>query len=115
MLQAGGTIRETETEALVASIGNDMQPLRMDKCRQLWASGIKAEFGYKPNPKMADQVGGFHCLVCYQQQGFCTAVQISWFAQCMAALQSSVCRHTVPPVLLHIFFPSFCLHLRAYA
>lgn len=54
--QAGGTIRETETEALVASIGGGMQPRRMRICSELWASGIKAEFGYKANPKMPDQV-----------------------------------------------------------
>jgi histidyl-tRNA synthetase len=55
-LQAGGTIRETETEVLVASIGNGMQPRRMQLCAALWAAGLKAEFGYKANPKMADQV-----------------------------------------------------------
>ncbi|EFN53142.1 hypothetical protein CHLNCDRAFT_36479 [Chlorella variabilis] len=55
--QAGGTIRETETEALVASIGGGMQPRRMRICSELWASGIKAEFGYKANPKMPDQLG----------------------------------------------------------
>lgn len=57
-LQAGGTIRETETEVLVASIGNGRQPRRMQLCATLWAAGLKAEFGYKANPKMADQVGG---------------------------------------------------------
>lgn len=56
-LQAGGTIRETETEVLVASIGGGMQPRRMHICADLWAAGIKAEFGYKANPKMPDQVG----------------------------------------------------------
>lgn len=55
-LQAGGTIRETETEVLVASIGGGMQPRRMRICADLWAAGIKAEFGYKANPKMPDQV-----------------------------------------------------------
>ena len=62
--QAGGTIRETETEVLVASIGGGMQPRRMALCGQLWAAGIKAEFGYKPNPKMADQVRGCAASAC---------------------------------------------------
>lgn len=55
--EKGGTIRETETEVLVASIGSGMQQKRMSLASQLWAAGIKAEFGYKPNPKMADQLG----------------------------------------------------------
>ena len=28
----------------------------MEICRQLWSAGIKAEFGFKPNPKMGDQL-----------------------------------------------------------
>jgi histidyl-tRNA synthetase len=28
----------------------------MDICSRLWAAGIKAEFGFKPNPKMGDQL-----------------------------------------------------------
>jgi histidyl-tRNA synthetase len=28
----------------------------MEVCRQLWSAGIKAEFGFKPNPKMGDQL-----------------------------------------------------------
>lgn len=55
--EAGGTIRETETEVLVASIGNGMQARRMRLASDLWAAGVKAEFGYKANPKMADQLG----------------------------------------------------------
>jgi len=55
--EKGGTIRETETEVLVASIGSGMQQKRMSLASKLWAAGIKAEFGYKPNPKMADQLG----------------------------------------------------------
>ena len=55
--EKGGTLRETETEVLVASIGSGMQQKRMSLASQLWAAGIKAEFGYKPNPKMADQLG----------------------------------------------------------
>lgn len=29
----------------------------MELCNKLWAAGIKAEFGFKPNPKMGDQLG----------------------------------------------------------
>ena len=54
---AGGVIRETETEVLVASIGGGMQPTRMRLAAALWAGGVKAEFGYKAAPKMADQLG----------------------------------------------------------
>ena len=51
-----GTIRETETEVLVASIGNGLQPQRMRIASDLWSAGIKCEFGFKPNPKMGDQL-----------------------------------------------------------
>jgi len=54
---ANGTIRETETQVLVASIGNGLQKKRMELASKLWAAGVKAEFGFKPNPKMADQLG----------------------------------------------------------
>jgi histidyl-tRNA synthetase len=54
---ANGTIRETETQVLVASIGNGLQKKRMQLASKLWAAGVKAEFGFKPNPKMADQLG----------------------------------------------------------
>ncbi len=52
-----GTIRETETEVLIASIGNGMQPMRMAIAADMWRAGIKCEFGFKPNPKIADQLG----------------------------------------------------------
>lgn len=55
--ERGGLIRETQTQVLVASIGNGMQAQRMRVCSQLWAAGVKAEFGYKANPKMGDQLG----------------------------------------------------------
>jgi histidyl-tRNA synthetase len=29
----------------------------MQLANKLWESGIKAEFGFKPNPKMGDQLG----------------------------------------------------------
>ena len=54
--KAGGSIRETETECLIASIGSGHQSRRMAMASQLWAAGIKTEFGYKPNPKMGDQL-----------------------------------------------------------
>jgi histidyl-tRNA synthetase len=34
-----------------------MQIKRMQLANRLWCSGIKAEFGFKPNPKMGDQLG----------------------------------------------------------
>lgn len=52
----GGTIRETETQVLVASIGSDLQKDRMKIASELWNAGIKTEFGFKPNPKMGDQL-----------------------------------------------------------
>lgn len=44
---AGKGIRATETAVLVASIGNGLQPKRMEIAAALWAAGIPAEFGYK--------------------------------------------------------------------
>ena len=32
----------------------------MEVCSTLWAAGIKAEFGFKANPKMGDQLN--YCL-----------------------------------------------------
>eukprot|EP00775_Hariotina_reticulata_P012337 gene12337-12470_t len=55
--ESGTAIRATETQVLVASIGNGMQVKRMELCNKLWAAGINAEFGFKPNPKMGDQLG----------------------------------------------------------
>ncbi|KAL6750380.1 hypothetical protein V8C86DRAFT_855743 [Haematococcus lacustris] len=49
-------LRAIETQVLVASIGNNLQVRRMAICNDLWAAGIKAEYGYKPNPKMGDQL-----------------------------------------------------------
>jgi histidyl-tRNA synthetase len=54
---ASGTIRETETQVLVASAGSGLQQKRMQIATMLWAAGVKAELGFKPNPKMADQLG----------------------------------------------------------
>ncbi|KAF5833236.1 hypothetical protein DUNSADRAFT_10518 [Dunaliella salina] len=52
----GQPVRATETEVLVASIGNDMQVKRMEVANMLWGAGVNAEFGFKPNPKMGDQL-----------------------------------------------------------
>ena len=38
------------------------QPRRMRLAAQLWAAGIRAEFGYKANPKMPDQVSAYLLL-----------------------------------------------------
>lgn len=54
--ESGEAIRENETAVLVASIGNGMQMKRMGIANTLWSAGIAAEFGFKPNPKMGDQL-----------------------------------------------------------
>eukprot|EP00201_Polytomella_parva_P012368 CAMPEP_0175070832 /NCGR_PEP_ID=MMETSP0052_2-20121109/18922_1 /TAXON_ID=51329 ORGANISM="Polytomella parva, Strain SAG 63-3" /NCGR_SAMPLE_ID=MMETSP0052_2 /ASSEMBLY_ACC=CAM_ASM_000194 /LENGTH=948 /DNA_ID=CAMNT_0016337967 /DNA_START=49 /DNA_END=2896 /DNA_ORIENTATION=+ len=51
---AANEVRAADTDVLVASIGNGLQEKRMAICAELWAAGVAAEFGYKPNPKMAD-------------------------------------------------------------
>ncbi|GLC65359.1 hypothetical protein PLESTF_000284700 [Pleodorina starrii] len=57
---SGRPVRAIETEVLVGSIGSGLQVRRMELCASLWAAGIRAEFGYKPNPKMADNLGFCH-------------------------------------------------------
>ena len=52
----GKALRSTETQVLVASIGSGLQTRRMEVCSRLWSAGIKAEFGFKTNPKMGDQL-----------------------------------------------------------
>ena len=54
--RTGVPIRSTDTQVLVSSIGNGMQKKRMEIADLLWSSGISAEFGFKPNPKMGDQI-----------------------------------------------------------
>jgi histidyl-tRNA synthetase len=54
--KTGVPIRSTDTAVLVSSIGNGMQKKRMEIANLLWSSGISAEFGFKPNPKMGDQI-----------------------------------------------------------
>ncbi|KXZ42548.1 hypothetical protein GPECTOR_136g631 [Gonium pectorale] len=56
----GKKVRASETDVLVASIGSGLQVRRMELCASMWAAGIRAEFGYKPNPKMADNLGFCH-------------------------------------------------------
>ncbi|GFR48348.1 hypothetical protein Agub_g10235, partial [Astrephomene gubernaculifera] len=56
----GRPVRAIETEVLVGSIGPGLQVRRMQLAAQLWAAGIRAEFGYKPAPKMADNLGYCH-------------------------------------------------------
>ncbi|GIL94796.1 hypothetical protein Vretimale_943 [Volvox reticuliferus] len=57
---SGRPVRAIETEVLVASIGSGLQVRRMELCAALWSAGVRAEFGYKPNPKMADNLGFCH-------------------------------------------------------
>lgn len=45
--EAGASVRATETQVLVASIGSGLQGKRMEVAARLWAAGIKAEFGFK--------------------------------------------------------------------
>ena len=47
----------TSVQVLVASIGGGMHRRRMEVAAALWAAGLRAEFGFKPAPKMADQLG----------------------------------------------------------
>jgi hypothetical protein len=67
---SGGKIRESETGVLVCSVGKGLQPERMRVAAELWAHGVAAEFGYKPDPNLKDQLraadeGGvpFVCLL----------------------------------------------------
>lgn len=54
---ANRKIRSNQTQVLVGSIGKGYQKERMAVCSDLWAAGINAEFGYKPDPKMGDILG----------------------------------------------------------
>jgi histidyl-tRNA synthetase len=36
-----------------------MQKERMKLCSELWAAGVRAEFGYKPNPNFKTDIVGF--------------------------------------------------------
>ena len=48
------------TQVLVASAGGNLTTDRMKICQELWAAGIAAEFLYKKNPKMQQQIE--YCL-----------------------------------------------------
>eukprot|EP00884_Botryococcus_braunii_P005094 jgi/Botrbrau1/14586/Bobra.0312s0009.1 len=52
-----GKIRENDIQVLVTSVGKGLQGKRMEVCARLWAAGIPAEFGYKANPNLKDQLG----------------------------------------------------------
>lgn len=52
----GGRIKESETSVLVASVGKGLQPERMRVASELWSAGVAAEFGYKPDPNLKDQL-----------------------------------------------------------
>jgi len=54
--RARGNIRATETQVLVASVGNNLLQSRMELCAELWAHNIKAEFLYDLNPKPKKQM-----------------------------------------------------------
>lgn len=51
-LKNDSSIRPTETEVLVASIGKNMTKERFRVVNQLWAKGVKAEILYNENPRM---------------------------------------------------------------
>lgn len=53
---SGGRIRESETSVLVCSVGKGLQAERMRVAAELWAAGVAAEFGYKPDPNLKDQL-----------------------------------------------------------
>lgn len=53
---SNGKIRESETSVLVCSVGKGLQQERMRLASELWASGVAAEFGYKPDPNLKDQL-----------------------------------------------------------
>lgn len=54
--RARGTVRATQTQVLVASVGNDLLDARMELCADLWARNVKAEFLYDVNPKPKKQM-----------------------------------------------------------
>lgn len=45
------TIRATQTQILIASIGKNMTVERLKVCNQLWEAGLKSETLYNDNPK----------------------------------------------------------------
>lgn len=53
---AGGKIRATCTEVLVATVGKGMMPARLGLCAQLWRAGLATEFCYNENWNIGKQV-----------------------------------------------------------
>ncbi|GAQ79094.1 Histidyl-tRNA synthetase [Klebsormidium nitens] len=54
--RAKTTLRKTQTEVLVASIGPNLLIKRMELCTRLWEAGVKAEFLAQPKPNMDKQL-----------------------------------------------------------
>ncbi len=50
------TVRETETQILIAQIGKNLIGERMQVLNDLWAIGVKAETVYQENPKVQRQL-----------------------------------------------------------
>lgn len=50
------SIRKTETEVFVASVGANLITARMEVCRDLWSAGIATEFMYHLAPKANKQL-----------------------------------------------------------
>lgn len=71
-------VRATETEVLVASIGEGMQTKRMEVAAMLWQAGVKAEFGFKPNPKMKQQLSSSTMHWDRQFPSWCCSAVWSW-------------------------------------
>jgi len=46
-----GSVRATETQILVTSMGKNLAPKRMEACAALWKEGFKAETLYVENPR----------------------------------------------------------------
>jgi histidyl-tRNA synthetase len=46
-----GSVRATETQILVTSMGKNLAPKRMEACAILWKAGFKAETLYVENPR----------------------------------------------------------------
>ena len=73
--ETGVPIRESCTQVLVASIGKGHLHKRMEVAAMLWRGGIAAEFGYKPNPPLPEQLGtalkgGVPCMVIFGNDEF---------------------------------------------
>ncbi|MES1915473.1 MAG: hypothetical protein MHM6MM_007410 [Cercozoa sp. M6MM] len=50
------TVRESPTQVLVIGTQARLLEARMDVCRRLWQSGVRAEFTLKNNPKTSDEL-----------------------------------------------------------